>query len=77
MHGRSCRKHCCTSLYVRSGRVKRGGGQHEQCLGPSRGGFRNKIHLLVDALGFPRKFILNGGERHDMSQAELLLALSI
>ena len=31
------------------------------------------IHLLVDALGFPQKFILTGGERHDMTQAESLL----
>ena len=59
---------------MRSGRVKKGGGQHEQCLGRSRGGFSSKIHLLVDALGFPLTFILTGGERHDMSQAESLLA---
>ena len=39
-----------------------------------RGGFSSKIHPLVDALGFPLQFILTGGERHDISQAELLLA---
>ena len=59
---------------MRSGRVKKGGPQQEQCLGRSRGGFSSKIHLLVDALGFPLKFILTGGERHDMTQAEALLA---
>ena len=59
---------------MRSGRVQKGGGQQEQCLGRSRGGFSSKIHLLVDALGFPLKFILTGGERHDMTQAESLLA---
>ena len=46
------------------------GSQQEQCLGQSRGGFSSKIHLLVDALGFLLKFILTGGERHDISQAE-------
>ena len=66
--------HSCTRPSVRSGRVKKGGPQHEQCLGRSRGGFSSKIHLLVDALGFPLTFILTGGERHDMSQAESLLA---
>ena len=50
------------------------GHQREQCLGRSRGGFSSKIHLLVDALGFPLQFILTGGERHDLSQAESLLA---
>ncbi|MYH62393.1 MAG: transposase [Caldilineaceae bacterium SB0675_bin_29] len=50
------------------------GPQQEQCLGRSRVGFSSKIHLLVDALGFPLKFILTGGERHDMTQAEALLA---
>ena len=59
---------------MRSGRVKKGGPQQVQCLGRSRGGFSSKIHLLVDALGFPLKFILTGGERHDMSQAESLPA---
>ena len=50
------------------------GGQQEHCLERSRGGFSSKIHPLVDALGFPLQFILTGGERHDISQAELLLA---
>ena len=59
---------------MRSRRLKKGGPQQEQCLGRSRGGFSSKIHLLVDALGLPLKFILTGGERHDMSQAESLLA---
>ena len=50
------------------------GRQNEQCPGRSRGGFSSKIHLLVDALGFPLQFILTGGERHDLSHAESLLA---
>ena len=58
---------CCARPYVCCGRV-------EQGLGRSRGGFSSKIHLLVDALGFPLRFILTGGERHDITQAESLLA---
>ena len=53
---------------------QKGEGRQEQCPGRSRGGFSSKIHLLVDALVFPLKFILTGSERHDMSQAELLPA---
>ena len=59
---------------MRRGRVKKRGRQRGQCLGRSRGGFSSKIHLLVDALGFPLRFILTGGERHDLTQAESLLA---
>ena len=59
---------------MRSGRFQKRGRQNEQCLGRSRGGFSSKIHLLIDALGFPLQFILTGGERHDLSQAESLLA---
>ena len=50
------------------------GGQQEQCVGRSQGGFSRMINLFVDALGFPLKFILAGGQRHDMSQAESLRA---
>ena len=59
---------------MRRGRLQKRGRQNKQCLGRSRGGFSSKIHLLVDALGFPLQFILTGGERHDLSQAESLLA---
>ena len=59
---------------MRCGRVQKRGRQREQSLGRSRGGFSSKIHLLVDALGFPLRFILTGAERHDITQAESLLA---
>ena len=59
---------------MRCGRVQKRGRQREQSLGRSRGGFSSKIQLLVDALGFPLRFILTGGERHDITQAESLLA---
>jgi len=32
-----------------------------------------KIHVNVDALGNPLRFVLTGGQRHDFSQAEALL----
>lgn len=32
-----------------------------------------KIHLLCDALGCPLRFLLTGGEVHDVTQAEALL----
>ena len=44
-----------------------------QSLGRSRGGFSTKIHLATDALGNALRFILTGGERNDITQAELLV----
>jgi transposase len=41
-------------------------------LGRSRGGFSTKIHVLVDALGNPVKFLLSPGNEHDISKAEEL-----
>ncbi len=43
-------------------------------MGRSRGGFSTKIHIVVDALGNPLKYILTGGQRHDVTQAEALLS---
>ena len=45
----------------------------EQSLGRSRGGFSTKIHLATDALGNALRFILTGGERNDITQAESLV----
>ena len=45
----------------------------DQCLGRSRGGFSTKIHVATDALGNAVRFILTGGQRHDMTQAEALI----
>ncbi len=44
-----------------------------QSLGRSRGGFSTKIHLATDALGNALRFILTGGERNDITQAEQLV----
>ena len=53
--------------------IKKNGGQEEQALGRSRGGFSTKIHILVDALGLPLRFILTGGQRNDVTQAHALI----
>ena len=44
-----------------------------QSLGRSRGGHSTKIHLATDALGNAIRFILTGGERHDITPAEALI----
>ena len=56
------------------GGLKKNGGQAEQALGRSRGGFSTKIHVNVVALGNPLRFLLTGGQRHDITQAEDLIA---
>ena len=45
----------------------------EQSLGRSRGGFSTKIHLATDALGNALRFLLTGGQRNDITQAEVLV----
>ena len=37
-------------------------------------GFSTKIHVSVDGLGNPLRFILTGGQQHDITQAEGLIA---
>jgi transposase len=59
---------------LRRGSVKKSGGQESQALGRSRGGFSTKIHASVDALGNPLRFLLTGGQRHDITQADDLIA---
>ncbi len=44
-----------------------------QSLGRSRGGHSTKIHLATDALGNAIRFILTGGQRNDITQAEALI----
>ena len=53
---------------------RKGGGQSAQALGRSRGGFSTKIHLSVDGLGNPLRFELTAGQRHDITQAQALIA---
>lgn len=42
-------------------------------MGRSRGGITSKVHMLCDALGYPLKFSVTGGNVHDIMQAEFLL----
>jgi len=56
---------------------QKNGGQDAQALGRRRGGFSTKIHAQVDGLGNPLRFILTGGECHESTQGEALLAEQI
>ena len=53
---------------------KKNGGQSEQALGRSRGGFSTKIHIGVDALGNPLRLRLTAGQAHDITEADRLIA---
>jgi len=48
---------------------KKNGGQVNQALGRSRGGFSTKVHVTVDGLGNPLRLRLTAGHRHDITQA--------
>jgi transposase len=50
------------------------GGQDEQALGRSRGGFGTKVHGGFNGLGQPVGLILTPGQASDIGQAEALLA---
>lgn len=43
-------------------------------LGRSRGGWSTKIHAATNGHGWPVRFSLTGGERHDNTEAETLLS---
>ena len=58
---------------MRGGGLKKSGGQEQQALGRSRGGFSTKIHIAVDALGNPLRLLLTAGQRHDSPQAPALI----
>jgi len=49
------------------------GGQEEQGLGRSCGGFSSKIHAKVDALGMPLRLIITAGQVADIGQAKALV----
>ena len=52
---------------------QKNGGQAEQALGRSRGGFSTKIHVCVDGLGNPLRLALSAGQRHDILKAHDLV----
>ena len=43
-------------------------------MGRSPGGWSTKIHAAVNSEGTPVRFALTGGQRHDMNEAETLIA---
>jgi transposase len=49
------------------------GGQSEQALGRSRGGFGTKVHAAVSGLGLPVRLVLTAGQEADISQGEKLI----
>jgi transposase len=51
-------------------------GQETQALGRSHGGFSTKIHAAVDSFGLPLKFIITGGEVHEMKVAKALISFN-
>jgi transposase len=53
--------------------AQKNGGQEEQALGRSRGGFSTKIHVTVDGLGNPLRLYLTAGQRHDIIKAHDLI----
>jgi transposase len=59
--------------YFASGNGKIQGGQENQALGRSWGGFSSKIHLKTDFDGLPIAFHLTGGEVSDTTQLEISL----
>jgi transposase len=49
------------------------GARLVQAIGRSRGGLTTKLHLLTDALGYPVRFVITGGERNEVAQTPALL----
>lgn len=49
------------------------GGQGNEALGRSRGGFSTKVHLRAEGGGRPMAFVVSGGERHESRYVEALL----
>ncbi len=52
---------------------QKNGGQAEQALGRSRGGFSTKIQVTVDGLGNPLRLYRTAGQRHDLLKSHDLI----
>ena len=50
------------------------GGQADEALGRSRGGFSTKVHVRAEGGGKPLAFVVSGGERHESRYVAALLA---
>ena len=53
---------------------KKNGGQENEALGRSRGGFTTKLHAAVSDDFLPLRFTLTAGQRHDITQGPTLIA---
>lgn len=62
------RAHACAA-----GAIPRPADPPDQALGRSRGGFGSKVHVLVDALGNPLRFVATAGQVADVTRASALL----
>jgi transposase len=51
----------------------RQGGHKDEAVGRSRGGLTTNIHMATDAQGRPVRFMLTGGQTHDVTQAPALV----
>jgi transposase len=56
-----------------AGAPHRKGGQEQQALGRSRGGFSTKLHLRAEGGGKPLAFLVTAGQRHEQSVFEPLM----
>lgn len=66
-----CGWHSCTRPSARSWWKK--GGEEEEKLGRSRGGFSTKIHIRCEGKGKPITFILSPGQRNESIFLEQLM----
>ena len=57
-----------------AGAPKKNGGQVNEALGRSRGGFTTKLHAAVSLDFLPLRFTLTAGQRHDITQTSTLIA---
>ena len=64
------RDHCARASTQRRSAQKRGS---DQAIGRSKGGLSTKIYAILDALGNPIGFHLNGGQTCDLDGADVLL----
>jgi transposase len=62
------RAHACAA-----GAIPHPAAPADQALGRSKGGFSSKIHILVDALGHPLRFVATAGQVAEVTQAPALL----